>query len=447
MGSDDNRKRNSGGRLSPDTGKRTPRRLKKQKLTADVGGAGSLAPEQTTGEKKKKRRINSDFIKPADIVRVKGSPDMVIVLLVVILTLFGLVMVFSASYAYAYSSLGNSYFYVRRQAIYAMPGAVLMILASLIDYNFYRRMTPLAYIGTMVLLAGVLAYGFAAGDTQRWIEIGGYSVQPSEMAKLAIVMMIALYASVNQERIVNYENKRQSYIYGLVVPLGIVGLPCILVFFENHFSGVIILFAIGIVMVFASGGNWRPLAVVAVAGVVLVLFAVMFVDYARVRIDMWLNPDNYDPQGRIWQTLQGLNAVGSGGMFGVGIGASKQKYLFVSQPQNDFIFAIICEEMGFVGATIIISLFVILTYRGFRVAMRAPDTYSSLVAFGITAKLALQVILNIAVVTNTIPNTGIALPFFSYGGSALIMQLVEMGMLISISRYTYREVSVPAAVG
>lgn len=415
---------------------------RRERLQADVTVADSLRPDVTTKEKKPKKKFNSNFIRPTDIVRVKGSPDMIIVLLVVILFLFGLVMIFSASYAYAYSAKGTSYFYVRRQAIYAVPGLIAMVAASLIDYNFYRKMTPFVYVATMVLLAGVLAYGFAAGDTQRWVEIGGYSVQPSEIAKIAIVLMLALYASINRERIVNYENKRQSTVFGLVIPLGIVALPCILVFFENHFSGTLILFCIGMIMIFAAGGNWRPVAIVAVVGVIAVLFAVLFVEYARIRIDMWLNPDNYDPQGKIWQTLQGLNAVGSGGLFGVGLGASKQKYLFVSQPQNDFIFAIICEELGLVGAIIVISLFVILTYRGFKVAMRAPDTFSSLVAFGITAKLALQVILNIAVVTNTIPNTGIALPFFSYGGSALIMQLGEMGMLISISKYTYREVAI-----
>ncbi len=202
---------------------------------------------------------------------------------------------------------------------------------------------------------------------------------------------------------------------------------------------MIIMFMIGMVVIFAGGARkiWFIIAgaVAAVGGGLVITLS----EYARERVDVWLHPENYSAQNQVWQTLQGLYAIGSGGFLGVGLGNSRQKHLFVSEPQNDFIFSIICEELGFVGAVTVILLFVMFIWRGFVIALRAPDTFSSLLVAGIVGKVAIQAILNISVVTAMIPNTGISLPFFSYGGSALAMLLGEMGIILSISRYSYEQ--------
>ena len=194
---------------------------------------------------------------------------------------------------------------------------------------------------------------------------------------------------------------------------------------------------IGLIVMYASGCNAAILsAIMGIAGSAVVAFAFL-TDYTKRRIDIWLNPEAFPLEGG-WQTLQGMNAIGSGGLFGLGLGGSRQKYSYVSQPQNDFIFTIVCEELGFIGAVAVIALFAVFVWRGYVIAMRAPDSFSGIVAFGITTKVAIQVLLNIAVVTNSIPNTGISLPFFSYGGSSLIMQFLEMGVLLSISRSSFQ---------
>ena len=404
---------------------------------------------KTEAAKKKKKRSSAEmrelgrrsntFIKPTDVVRIKGSPDMVLMILVIILTLFGLIIDFSSSYAYASIYAGDSFYFIKRQAVFAVIGIGGMLIMSRFDYQWIRKLTLPLYIFTIGLLGVVLLYGFAVGEAQRWIKIGGQTVQPSEIAKMSIVLTLALYVSRNQNRIINYSNFRQSTTYGIIVPLIIVGIPSGMILLENHFSGTIIVALIGIILIFTSGGRRDILVIAAAAVVVVIVIFMLFSSYARTRLDMWINPDNYDPKGSIWQTLQGLYAIGSGGLFGVGLGNSKQKFLFVAQPQNDFVFSILCEELGFTGAVIVIVLFMLLVWRGFMIALRAPDTFSSLTALGLTIKVGLQAILNIAVVTNTIPNTGISLPFFSYGGTALVVQLGEMGILLAISKYTYRE--------
>ncbi len=404
-------------------------RLVKRKETA----VAAVPPKKPVTRSRK-----NDFIKPTDVVRIKGSYDKLFLILVIILTLFGIIMDFSASYAYAYSKFGDSFYFVKQQIAYACLGIILLVLAMNFDYRWLRKFTVPYFIAMTILLIAVLVRGIASGVAQRWITIG-ITFQPSEFMKPGLVCMLALYVARNQDRITNYRNFKQTTLYGMVIPFLIVAIPCGLIFLEKHFSGTIITFAIGAVIIFAAGAQirWFAGAVGAVLGALLA--AIMFVPYAKERVSMLLHPENYDPTGKIWQTLQGLYAIGSGGLFGVGLGNSRQKHMYVSQPQNDFVFSIIAEELGFAGAALVVILFMLLIWRGFVIALKAPDTFSSLVVIGLISKVAIQALLNIAVVTNMIPNTGISLPFFSYGGTALVVQLAEMGVILCISKYSYQK--------
>jgi cell division protein FtsW len=288
-----------------------------------------------------------------------------------------------------------------------------------------------------VLLLLTPFIGVGKGVARRWIVIAGMRFQPSEIMKLAIVLFLAWCFTRYQKYITDYSDFRRSSTYGVFMPVGVIAAVCALIALQNHFSCMIIMFLIGMVVIFAGGARKIWFAIAGAGAAVFSALAITMSGYARERVDVWLNPGNYSSQDEVWQTIQGLIAVGSGGFFGVGLGNSRQKHLFVSEPQNDFIFSIICEELCFVGAVMVILLFIIFIWRGFIIALRAPDTFSSLVVVGIVGKVAIQALLNMAVVTSMIPNTGISLPFFSYGGTALAMLLGEMGIILSISRYSY----------
>ena len=227
-----------------------------------------------------------------------------------------------------------------------------------------------------------------------------------------------------------------SFRYGMLIPMIFIGVVCVLIALEKHISGLMIVGMLGVAVMFMAGT--RPkwlilfLGAIAVAGVGLILVS----DYAQERVNLWLHLDEVDPLGSAWQTLQGLYAIGSGGFFGVGLGSSRQKFGYVSQPQNDFIFTIICEELGFIGAFVLVALFALLIWRGIKIGQRAPDSFCALVVWGLIFKIGLQVAMNIAVVTNSMPNTGVSLPFFSSGGSALMLQVFEVGVILSISRFS-----------
>ncbi len=374
-----------------------------------------------------------------DIIRLKGGVDRPLLIIIILLLCFGSIMVFSSSFAAAYQDRGDSYYYIKRQTIFLISGFLLMLFVSRIDYRWMRRLTTPVFAVMCVLLAFVPILGIAEGQAVRWIElpiIGRF--QPSEPMKTALVLMLAHYFATYQDKITNYRDFKTSSLWGDLYPYLIVGFVCFLVALEKHFSGVIILFLIGTIVIFAGGARKFWLFAAGGAGGTLVLIAIMLTDYAKQRIDTWLHPENYSSLGDIYQTLQGLNAIGSGGLLGVGLGNSYQKYNYVPEPQNDFIFSIVCEELGFVGALAVILLFVLLVWRGFVIAMKAPDTFTSLAVIGIIGKVGIQAILNIGVVTAVIPNTGITLPFFSYGGSALWILLVEMGIVLSISRFSYQ---------
>lgn len=362
--------------------------------------------------------------------------DRVILFYILLLILYGSVMVFSASTAYSAIRFSDPYYFVRKQIVWVLIGFAAMLLFSQIPPKKIRQAAIPLYIVTLALLLLVPLIGQEAGGAKRWIALGGFTFQPSELSKTALVLMLADYYSRFGERARSRKRGDGGFLYGILFPLGLILGLCALIVLEKHLSCLIIVGLIGVTMMFLSGSNAGILGAmggVAMAGVGA--FA-MAVEYTRRRITIWLNPELYPRDGG-WQTLQGLMAIGSGGFFGLGLGKSRLKYLYVSEPQNDFIFTIACEELGFLGAAGILLLFALFVRRGFLIAGRNPDSFASLTAMGLTVKVAVQVILNIAVITNTIPNTGISLPFFSYGGSSLVMLFAEMGILLSVSRTSH----------
>jgi cell division protein FtsW len=308
-----------------------------------------------------------------------------------------------------------------------------MLAASTIDVKIYKKATPAVYVCTLALLITVLIFGFVGNGAQRWISIGPITIQPSEIAKIALILALARYFEDNAERALDLKSKRVMFIYGTLFPILIMLIPIVLVMLQKHLSCIIILGTIGLLMIVTSGTGLGFIYGFMAVGVSSVATLALFTDYTKERITVWLNPEAHKLTGG-WQTLQGLMSIGSGGLFGLGYGNSLLKHLYVSEPANDMIFAILCEELGLIGGLSVIILFALLIFRGFNIAMRIEGIFSRMLVLGILIKMAIQVLLNVAVVTNSIPNTGISLPFFSYGGSSLIMLFFEMGIVLSISR-------------
>ena len=356
--------------------------------------------------------------------------DLTSLFLVLILLSIGLIMMFSASYASSYYETGDSFYYIKRQLLFAVVGVVMMLAIANIDYHILHRFAFLIYAGTLFLLVVVLIVP-TREDAKRWINLGFTTFQPSELAKFAIVLIFAHLISVNYERM---KNPR----YGVWPFLVLLGVVVMLMLLEPHLSGTILIVSIGVVMMFVGGTDLKWFMLGGVLIGVAIVAAVLIpgvVPYAMDRLQYWIDPWS-DPQNKGFQTIQSLYAIGSGGLMGVGIGNSRQKHLYLPEPHNDFVFSVVCEELGFIGATLIILLFVLLIWRGYVVAMRCRDRFGSMLAVGLTTQVGVQTVLNIAVVSNTIPNTGISLPFFSYGGTALVMLLCEMGVILSVSRQT-----------
>lgn len=358
----------------------------------------------------------------------KGKMDITFFGLIITLLVIGLVMLFSASYSYALTYYGDSFKFIIRQLLFAVAGFGLMIFISRIDYHVYQKLSVPIYIIAVILLIAVYAFP-AIANVHRWITIGPIQFQPSEIGKVAIIIIFAHLISQNQK-----EMGKLRFIFLL---LGLLALVCLLVVFETHVSATVLIFCIGIVLLYVGGLSkkltWIGVLTVVAIGVIGYFVLKYFLNYAGDRLTAWLDPWS-DPLDTGYQTIQSLLAIGSGGIFGRGIGQSRQKYLWIPEPHNDFIFSIVCEELGLIGAMIIVVVFCALVWRGFTIAMRAKDKFGSLLAIGLTFQVGLQVALNIMVVTNTIPNTGISLPFFSYGGTALLLLLAEMGIVISVSR-------------
>ena len=359
----------------------------------------------------------------------EGKLDIGFFSLVIILLAIGLVMLFSASYAYCYAQFGDSYKFIIRQAIFAVIGVCIMLFLSRIDCNVYRKFSLFIYIIAVLMLVLVLALPpMQEGmEHKRWLVIGSFSFQPSEIGKFAIILLFSHLIAKYNKRMDNFK-----FVLTLVLLLGLV---CGLVVVETHLSATVLMLLIGIILMIVGGLAVKYIIGGAITAAVAVLLIVItgLVDYAASRFQYWLDPWA-DATGAGYQTIQSLLAIGSGGLLGRGIGQSRQKYSWLPEPHNDFIFSIVCEELGLIGAMVIIVLFCLLVWRGFSIAMHSPSKYSSLMAVGLTFQVALQAALNIMVVTNTIPNTGISLPFFSYGGTALVILLAEMGIVLSISR-------------
>jgi cell division protein FtsW len=350
----------------------------------------------------------------------------------------GAVMAYSASNFYGEKYMGDSLYYFKRHVIFLVV-AVLFTAVFVIYARpwFWRVFGVVIYAAAAVLLLAVLVVGRTGGGAQRWIEIGPLTIQPSEIAKLAVVMLLALIMSKYEKKIELSQRFGGHFRYGVLYPGLAIALICGLVMLEKHLSGLIIIGVLGLTIMYIGGTGKKWMGLICAAGAVAVVLVLLVSDYAMERVTTWLFIKQADPRGSAWQTLQGMYAIGSGGLFGVGLGNGRQKYGYVSEPQNDFIFTVICEELGFFGALFVITLFVLLLWRGYKIAAKCPDKFSSLVVYGLTTKIALQTLLNIAVVTNSMPNTGISLPFFSSGGTALMIQIFEMGIILSLSRYSY----------
>lgn len=361
-------------------------------------------------------------------------PPMDLPFLVLVLTLvaFGLVMLCSASSAVALYRRQDAFAYVRPQLLYAAMGLVAMWTASRVDYHIYHKLAwPLLAL-SLVLLTAVLFMPEYNG-CKRWIVLPGLgTLQPSEIAKFSIVLVFSHIISLNHDRM-------KSFSTGVVPFALILGVVTVLMLLEPHLSGTLLILSIGAVLMFVGGTGLQWFGLAGGLGAAAIAAAVIalpeLVPYATDRLASWRDPFA-DPLGEGHQTIQSLYAIASGGLAGLGLGNSRQKYLYVPEPQNDFIFSILCEELGFIGAALVVALFLLLLLRGMSIAVRARDKFGALLVVGFVVQVTLQAILNMAVVTNTIPNTGISLPFFSSGGTSLLMLLGEMGIVLSVSRQT-----------
>ncbi len=341
-------------------------------------------------------------------------------------------MMFSASYARAYFKEGTSTYYFARQGGFALAGIVIMWVVSRVNYQVWRVLSVPIMAVAILLLILVPIIGTEEGGATRWIYLFGVSFQPSEIAKLAVVLCFAAIMSV-------YRDRMQTFKYGVLPFAAILVVIAGLLVLEPHLSAIIIIFVTGAAMMFLGGTRLRWFVLVGAAALLGGLIYLKTMGYASERITAWLDPFA-DTSDTGYQIVQSLYAIGSGGMMGLGLGKSRQKYLYLPEEHNDYIFPIICEELGFVGAMVILLLFLLLIVRGYWIAMHARDRFGMLVAAGLTTLLLLQVFFNIGVVTNLLPATGISLPFFSYGGTALLLQLFETGVVLNISRSNKRSI-------
>lgn len=366
----------------------------------------------------------------------KGSIDFILLIDVLIMLSLGIVMVMSASSPKSLSETGESYTYVKTQAISAVIGLFAMFIISKIDYKIYNKFYKWIYIIVVVLLASVGVIGSSAGGAKRWIDLGFVNFQPSEVAKVGLIIFYAALLTNNRDRL---KELWRGFFYPIAFLLPVIA---ILILVQNHLSATVLIVLIVSVIMLMAGSRLKyflsfGLLGAGAGGIGLFAYAKLTGEGAfRIqRLVTFLDPFA-DTQDTGWQIIQSLYAIGSGGLFGVGLGNSTQKYSYLPEAHNDFIFSIIAEELGFVGCIVVIALFAVFIWRGIIIAMKAPDMFSSLLAVGITAMVGLQAIINIAVVTSSMPNTGMPLPFFSYGGTALLILLASVGILLNISRYT-----------
>ena len=386
-------------------------------------------------------------IRPAGKGRrlIDGEVDGVLLGTVIALLVIGMLMMFSASYPAAIEDGQPGTFYAVRQLVFAGAGLLAMGILSFVNYHIFEKLwvSGTVFGIAMITLIAVLIPGIGrtVNGATRWIGVGmdakgngGITFQPSELMKIGVVLFFSMLIIRNGHRM-------QTFWYGIAPYMGLLGVIAGLMMAEPHLSGTLIIGTLALTLIFVGGAkpaHFGMLIGIGAAGVTLVVLYLMYskgIGYFSNRLLSWRDPFNEKyMQNETWQTCQSLIAIGSGGMFGLGLGASRQKYQYLPEAQNDFVFAVLCEEFGFVGAVTVILLFCLLIFRGFYIAAKAKDKFGMLVAIGFTMHIGLQALLNIAVVSNAIPNTGISLPFFSYGGTALMLQLAEMGVLLNISR-------------
>lgn len=352
----------------------------------------------------------------------KGQIDYTLLVIVVFMLAFGLIMVYSASSYNATLNTGDSLFYLKKQAASCVVGIVAIFLICKIGYKFLKKFAWILYFIAVGLCGYVLFFGRTLNNSSRWIYIGPVSFQPSEVAKVALIVLLAYVISKNPARLRNAKD--------LIITAVIIIGPLFVLVAINNLSTAIIILLIGGTMLFVSSPKIWPFVAVAIIGGIGAIAFALTAGYRTARISAWLDPEHHDA----YQTMQALYAIGSGGLFGKGLGESVQKQGFVPEAQNDMVFSIICEELGLFGAICVIAMFVVLIWRLVLIAIHAKDMFGSFLVIGIAAHISLQVILNVAVVTNTIPNTGVILPFISYGGTSLAILLLEMGIALSVSK-------------
>ncbi len=357
----------------------------------------------------------------------RGSIDVILFWNVIIMTVFGLIMIFSASSPSAFAKYGNSFYFAGKQMIWTVLGIVAMIFFANIDYRIYKKWAmPIFFINIVALLI-VLVAGWESNGAKRWINFGFATIQPSELTKIAVVICLAAYFETLKTIEQTFKN--------VYVPLGvIVGIPCLFIILQPHFSAVVIIALTAFFMMVIFGIKFKFYVPVFMAGIPAAAGLIIFAPYRLKRITAFLDPFA-DIQGDGWQIVQSLYAIGSGGLFGLGLTRSRQKYMYIPEPQNDFIFSIICEELGLVGAVFVIFLFAVLFWRCVVIAINCKDSFGTMLAFGLGILTLVQVVLNIGVATSSIPPTGVPLPFFSAGGSSFVFQMISMGIILNISRY------------
>lgn len=349
--------------------------------------------------------------------------DYTLQIIVLILVGFGLITLWSTSAYNGQVRFGDSGYYFKKQLFATALGLTAMFFISRMDYHLFARFAIMAYLVSMALSGAVLLVGDSYNGSKRWLSIGPLSFQPSEFAKPAVILFLAYMVGCRQ--------KKQRGLLSLVATVAWV-LPIVALVGTNNLSTAIIILGIAVILAFVSNPYYLQFIWIGLAGVGFITIFLSMESYRLERLAIWRNPEAYE---KGFQTIQGLFAIGSGGLFGRGLGESIQKLGFVPEAQNDMIFSVICEELGLVGASLLLIIFLLMLWRFMVIATHAPDLFGTLICAGIMGHIAIQVILNVAVVTNTIPNTGITLPFISYGGTSVLFLLSEMGLALSVSRW------------
>ncbi len=383
----------------------------------------------TLAARLKKRKHGSD--RPR--VRSQAQPDWWLLIAVLLLLAIGIIMVFSSSQYFAqYEPYNDTYYFLKLQLLNAAVGAAAMVIAYRVNYRAYNRFSYLAFVLLLVLLLFMVVSTQIAtvGGAQRWLTVMGFTFQPSELAKIIMPMALARWATVNQSRMADFKN-------GFLPAMGIIALVSGLIFLERDLSSAVVVAVTGVIIIFCAGARLSHFLVVGAAGVAAVAAAIILEPYRMDRIRAWLNPWAF-AQDEGWQTVQSMMAIGSGGLTGVGLGSGGSKWFYLPERHTDFIFSVLCEELGFIGGVIVILIIAFIVWRGVTVAIKAPTTYTTLLSIGLIGSLGVQSIVNLGVCTGLLPVTGVTLPFMSYGGTSLVVSMAMIGILLNISRQSNR---------